>query len=49
MRVSISLPEEEVEFPDAYAGSKVFVSPSAVAHKAVRLLGEASVDGQPDP
>ncbi|HVA07956.1 MAG TPA: ribbon-helix-helix domain-containing protein [Acidimicrobiales bacterium] len=38
MKVSVSLPEEDVEFLDAYASSKGFVSRSAVVHKAVRLL-----------
>jgi Arc/MetJ-type ribon-helix-helix transcriptional regulator len=38
MKVSVSLPEEDVEFLDAYAGSQGFSSRSAVLHKAVRLL-----------
>ena len=38
MKVSVSLPEEDVEFLDAYANAKGFVSRSAVVHKAVRLL-----------
>ncbi len=38
MKVSVSLPEEDVEFLDAYASSKGFGSRSAVVHKAVRLL-----------
>jgi Arc/MetJ-type ribon-helix-helix transcriptional regulator len=38
MKVSVSLPDEDVEFLDAYASSKGFVSRSAVVHKAVRLL-----------
>ncbi len=38
MKVSVSLPEEDVEFLDAYADSQGFASRSAVLHKAVRLL-----------
>ena len=38
MKVSISLPDEDVEFLDAYADSQGFASRSAVVHKAVRLL-----------
>jgi len=36
--VSVSLPEEDVEFLDAYAASQGFASRSAALHKAVRLL-----------
>ena len=38
MKVSVSLPAEDVEFLDAYAKSRGFASRSAVVHKAVRLL-----------
>jgi Arc/MetJ-type ribon-helix-helix transcriptional regulator len=38
MKVSMSLPEEDVEFLDAYAQSQGYPSRSAVLHKAVRLL-----------
>ena len=38
MKVSVSLPDEDVEFLDAYAQSQGFASRSAVLHKAVRLL-----------
>ncbi len=38
MKVSISLPDEDVEFLDAYASAQGFSSRSAVVHKAVRLL-----------
>jgi Arc/MetJ-type ribon-helix-helix transcriptional regulator len=38
MKVSVSLPEDDVEFLDSYAGSKGIASRSAVLHKAVRLL-----------
>jgi len=45
MKVSVSLPEEDVEFLDAYATSKGFVSRSAVVHKAVRLLRASGLGG----
>jgi Arc/MetJ-type ribon-helix-helix transcriptional regulator len=38
MKVSVSLPDEDVEFLDAYAETQGFASRSAVVHKAVRLL-----------
>lgn len=38
MKVSVSLPDEDVEFLDAYAHAKGISSRSAVVHKAVRLL-----------
>ena len=38
MKVSVSLPEEDVEFLDAYAEAEGIPSRSAVVHKAVRLL-----------
>ncbi|GAC1529824.1 MAG: hypothetical protein NVS3B12_03580 [Acidimicrobiales bacterium] len=38
MKVSVSLPDEDVDFLDAYAGAQGFASRSAVLHKAVRLL-----------
>jgi Arc/MetJ-type ribon-helix-helix transcriptional regulator len=38
MKLSVSLPEEDVEFLDAYASAQGFRSRSAVLHKAVRLL-----------
>jgi Arc/MetJ-type ribon-helix-helix transcriptional regulator len=38
MKVSVSLPDEDVEFLDAYADEQGFASRSAVLHKAVRLL-----------
>ena len=38
MKVSVSLPDEDVEFLDAYAASQGIASRSAVLHKAVRLL-----------
>jgi Arc/MetJ-type ribon-helix-helix transcriptional regulator len=38
MKVSVSLPEDDIEFLDAYARSRGFDSRSAVVHKAVGLL-----------
>lgn len=38
MKVSISLPVEDVEFLDAYAADHGMASRSAAVHKAVRLL-----------
>lgn len=38
MKLSISLPEEDVEFLDTYAADQGIPSRSAVMHKAVRLL-----------
>ena len=36
--MSVSLPDEDVEFLDAYAQAQGLASRSAVLHKAVRLL-----------
>jgi len=38
MKVSVSLPEEDLEFLDSYARSQGIGSRSAVVHKAVGLL-----------
>jgi Arc/MetJ-type ribon-helix-helix transcriptional regulator len=38
MKVSVSLPDEDVDFLDSYADAQGFASRSAVVHKAVRLL-----------
>jgi Arc/MetJ-type ribon-helix-helix transcriptional regulator len=38
MKLSVSLPEEDVAFLDAYAESQGIESRSAVLHKAVRAL-----------
>lgn len=38
MKVSVSLPDDDVEFLDSYADSKGIASRSAVLHRAVRLL-----------
>jgi Arc/MetJ-type ribon-helix-helix transcriptional regulator len=45
MKVSVSLPDEDVEFLDAYADSQGFASRSAVIHKAVRLLRASGLGG----
>jgi len=38
MKISMSLPEEDVNFLDAYASEKGLPSRSAALHRAVRLL-----------
>ena len=38
MKLSVSLPDEDVEFLDKYAQTQGYGSRSAVVHKAVRLL-----------
>jgi Arc/MetJ-type ribon-helix-helix transcriptional regulator len=38
MKVSVSLPDDDVEFLDTYAEREGFASRSAVVHKAVRML-----------
>ena len=38
MKLSVSLPEEDVEFLDQYAKDRGIASRSAAVHKAVRLL-----------
>jgi Arc/MetJ-type ribon-helix-helix transcriptional regulator len=38
MKLSVSLPDEDVEFLDAYAQAQGLSSRSAVVHRAVRLL-----------
>jgi Arc/MetJ-type ribon-helix-helix transcriptional regulator len=45
MKVSVSLPEEDVEFLDDYAHSQGYESRSAVLHKAVRLLRASELGG----
>ena len=49
MKLSVSLPDEDIEFLDAYAQAQGYPSRSAVLHRAVRLLrstelGEAYAD-----
>ena len=41
MKISVSLPDEDVEFLDSYAESQGYGSRSAVVHTAVRLLRSA--------
>ena len=38
MKLSVSLPDEDVDFLDTYAHAQGIASRSAVVHKAVRLL-----------
>jgi len=38
MKLSVSLPQEDVEYLDAYARAQRLESRSAALHKAVRLL-----------
>jgi Arc/MetJ-type ribon-helix-helix transcriptional regulator len=38
VKVSVSLPDDDVDFLDSYADSNGIASRSAVVHKAVRLL-----------
>lgn len=38
MKVSVSLPDDDVEYLDAYVRSRGLESRSAAVHKAVRLL-----------
>lgn len=43
MKVSVSLPNEDIEFLDEYAGSYGYASRSAVVHAAVRMLRSAKL------
>ena len=43
MKVSVSLPDEDVEFLDQYAETQGYESRSAVVHKAVRMLRAAEL------
>ena len=43
MKLSVSLPDEDVEFLDQYARAQGYRSRSAVVHKAVRLLRSAEL------
>lgn len=38
MKISVSVPDEDVEFLDEYARKRQLNSRSAVLHKAIRLL-----------
>ena len=43
MKVSVSLPAEDVEFLDTYANERGLDSRSAAVHKAVRMLRTAEL------
>ena len=43
MKLSVSLPSEDVEFLDEYALSRGYRSRSAVVHAAVRMLRSAGL------
>ncbi|HZD24258.1 MAG TPA: ribbon-helix-helix domain-containing protein [Acidimicrobiia bacterium] len=38
MKISVSLPDEDIEFLDSYARSEGYESRSAVVHTAVQML-----------
>lgn len=44
MKLSVSLPDEDVEFLDEYAAAEGVESRSAVLRRAVRLLRSAGLD-----
>jgi len=44
MKVSVSLPGEDVEFLDAYASAHAFSSRSAVVRQAIRVLRLSELD-----
>lgn len=43
MKVSVSLPGEDVEFLDAYASAHAFPSRSAVVHEAIRAFRQGEL------
>ena len=43
MKLSVSLPAEDVEFVDAYSAKMGLASRSSVIHKAISLLREESL------
>jgi Arc/MetJ-type ribon-helix-helix transcriptional regulator len=43
MKISVSLPDDDVEFLDNYAESQGYESRSAVVHAAVRMLRSAKL------
>lgn len=43
MKLSVSLPDDDIAFLDAYAAAEGYASRSAVLHKAVRLLRAADL------
>ena len=44
MKVSVSLPDEDVEFLDSYARAQRMASRSAAVHKAVGLLRASQLE-----
>jgi Arc/MetJ-type ribon-helix-helix transcriptional regulator len=44
MKVSVSLPAEDVEFLDAYASAHAFSSRSAALQQAIRILRMSELD-----
>jgi antitoxin MazE9 len=44
MKVSVSLPDDDVEFLDSYAQAQGIESRSAVVHKAVGLLRSSQLE-----
>ena len=45
MKVSVSLPDDDVEFLDSYAQTQGIASRSAAVHKAVGLLRASQLEG----
>lgn len=45
MKVSVSLPDDDIEFLDQVARTKGYESRSAVIHRAVRLLRASELAG----
>ena len=43
MKVSVSLPDEDVDFVDTYATAHGYASRSAVVHAAIRMLRSAKL------
>ena len=48
MKLSVSLPSEDVEFLDAYAAAEGVGSRSAAVHRAVRLLRATELQDEYD-
>ena len=46
MKISVSLPDEDVEYLDAYAHAQGLGSRSAALHKAVRLMRAAELGSE---
>ncbi|MER5938862.1 ribbon-helix-helix domain-containing protein [Streptomyces sp. NPDC001928] len=44
MKISVSLPQEDVAFVDEYAAKKAADSRSAVIHDAIQMLREAALE-----